>query len=127
MTEYTTQSFDLVHNQQYEFRKLYIDGECQFDEFMKTIERNGNKKEITAFASIIAYMNMFSDSILLPKTKFRHIESVGRNDVYEFKKDNIRIYVVMQRPNVYVVLGGYKNSQKKDIKNLARKVADFKI
>ncbi len=127
MADYFTKPFELVHNPQYQFHKLYIDNECQFDTFMKDIEMNGNKKELASFASIIAYMDAISDLIMLPKTKFRHIENAGRKDVFEFKKDNLRVYVIMQRPDVYIILGGYKNNQKKDINTIARKATGFSI
>ena len=44
----------------------------------------------------------------------------------EIKKNNIRVYVIDQRPDIYIVMGGYKRDQKKkDIPRLIRKTKDF--
>ncbi|MDE6403058.1 MAG: hypothetical protein K2K86_04535 [Muribaculaceae bacterium] len=126
MHEYTTQPFDLVNNEQYTFHKLYIDGECQIDSFLEAIENSSDKSEKNALARIIGNMSIISDRIKLPKTKFRHIEISERNDVFEFKHDTLRIYVMFQRPDMFVVFGGFKKNQKKDIKNIARRVAEFR-
>lgn len=64
-------------------------------------------------------MECFGD-MLLPKTKFNHIVG-GKNNpgnVFEFKKNNIRVYVMLKDPDVIVILGGFKNSQKKDIERV---------
>ena len=60
-------------------------------------------------------MENFSFNQKLPKEKFRPIKSIKRKNVYEFKKNNIRVYVLMQEPDMFVILGGYKADQKKDI------------
>ena len=125
MHEFTTQPFDLVNNVQYTFHKLYIDGECQIDSFLDAIETGGSKTEKNALARIIGNMSIISDSIRLSDKKFRHIEEIGRKDVFEFKHETLRIYVIMQRPDMFVVFGGFKKNQKKDIKNLARKISGF--
>lgn len=40
------------------------------------------------------------------------------HEVYEFKKDALRVYAIMQEPNVFVIWGGYKTKQPNDIKRL---------
>ena len=57
--------------------------------------------------------------------KFNHIEDAIRSDIYEFKKDRLRVYVIKQKPNFYIILGGFKGSQKKDIKLLKSMIKDF--
>lgn len=125
MYTFTTLPFDLVHNPQYEFHKVVINGQCLIDDFINHINERGNKKEKSALASIISNMDMLTDRTMLPKEKFRPIKNMGRDDVFEFKKDSLRIYIIKQRPNVFVILGGYKTKQDKDINKLARLVADF--
>ena len=53
----------------------------------------------------------------LPKNKFRDItpnkELVKE---YEFKKGDLRVFAIKTEGGQIVVLGGYKNSQKADIK-----------
>ncbi len=94
------------------------------DSLMKEIETNAQLKK--DFAAIVRYMEMLSDRILLPKEKFRHIESDERSDLFEFKKGILRIYVIKQKPDVYVVCGGLKTNQKKDIQSFKKKIKDFK-
>ena len=65
-------------------------------------------------SGIIALMDKFG-SCMLPNTKYRKIQGTGRDDLFEFKKNNIRVYVLKKEPSVFVVLGGYKTKQKSDI------------
>ena len=41
------------------------------------------------------------------------------------KKNDIRVYVIMRKPNVFVVLGGYKGEQNSDIKRIKKSFNDF--
>ena len=70
-------------------------------------------------------MDGITDQIRYPKTKFNHIEDERRSDIFEFKKDRLRVYVIKQKPNFFVVIGGYKGTQKKDINVLKSKIKDF--
>jgi hypothetical protein len=57
------------------------------------------------------------DVAQLPPTKFRHIVGgkYDRKDVYEFKSKHLRVYTLKVQPDFYIVLGGYKKGQEKDI------------
>lgn len=116
--------FTLIKNPQYQYFKVFIDGKCQFDEFCQAVEQDGNDKKW--LKSVYTYMEMLSDGTMLPKEKFNHIKGLGRNDVYEFKKKSLRVYVVKKRPNVFIILGGYKGSQKEDIARLKTILKEFK-
>lgn len=39
MPEFKTESYRDVNNPQYKFYKLYIDGVCQFNEFLEDLEK----------------------------------------------------------------------------------------
>ena len=39
---------------------------------------------------------------------------------YEFKKDRLRIFVKLLKPNILILFGGYKGKQKMDIKKINR-------
>lgn len=41
------------------------------------------------------------------------------------KKNDIRVYVIMRKPNVFVVMGGYKGEQNSDIKRIKKLFNDF--
>lgn len=63
-------------------------------------------------------MDIICDRVRWRKDKFRQIKDVGRKDVFEFKKDLLRVYVIKQSPNMIIVLGGYKRNQIDDIRRL---------
>ena len=123
MTNYRAELFELTNNPNYTYYKLYVDGKCEFDDFLEEIKKNvAAQKNMNA---IITYMDILSAQ-LLPASKFNYIKSGERTDLYEFKKNNLRVYVIDQRPNIYIVMGGYKSTQKnKDIPRLIRKTKDF--
>ena len=122
---YEIKDCDLVNNRNgYTFKKMYINGVCQFDDFYEEV--HASKNEYKNLVSIMALMQCFSD-ILLPKEKFRQIKDIDRNDVYEFKKKGLRVYVLLWKPDVVIILGGYKKDQKKDISRLKRKLANLDI
>lgn len=123
MPEYSTKLFDLTNNPNYTYYRLFVDGKCEFDDFLQEVNKNvADKKNMNA---IIAYMDSLSAQ-LLPSIIYNHIESGERHDLYEFKKKDLRVYVIDQRPNIYIVMGGYKSTQKKkDIPRLIRKTKDF--
>ena len=118
---YTISRFEPVNNKEYNFYEVSVNGKCLYQEFVKGLSTRDLKKLI----NIYAYMDCLSPSNLLPSSKFRQIKGLRRNDVYEFKKNDIRIYVIKKRPDVYVVLGGYKGSQDKDINRIDKLFNDF--
>lgn len=123
MSSYSKVLFDLIKNDEYTFYKLVIDDVCHYDEFVQEIEQM--PRELSKLKSIYALMEKFSSHTLLPKTKFRHILGITRKDVFEFKKDMVRVYVILQKPDVYVVTGSVKNDQDKTIKRFDKKIKDF--
>lgn len=118
---YTISRFEPVNNKEYNFYEVSVNGKCLYQEFVKGLSTRDLKKLI----NIYAYMDCLSPSNLLPSSKFRQIKGLRRNDVYEFKKNDIRIYVIKKRPDIYVVLGGYKGSQDKDINRIDKLFNDF--
>ena len=118
---YTISRFEPVSNKEYNFYEVSVNGKCLYQEFVKGLSTRDLKKLI----NIYAYMDCLSPSNLLPSSKFRQIKGLRRNDVYEFKKNDIRIYVIKKRPDIYVVLGGYKGSQDKDINRIDKLFNDF--
>ena len=123
MSQFEITKFEIVNNCTYKFYKLYVDGKCQFDEFYNEIENNAIHQK--NFASIVNLMDNFSPQRLLPKTKFNHIEWNKRSDIFEFKKNDLRVYVIKIDPDIFIVTGGYKKNQTKDIARLKRNIQDF--
>lgn len=72
-------------------------------------------------------MDSLSPSNLLPKTKFWSIKCKKCKNVYEFKKNDIRVYVILERPDVFVILGAYKSNQDLDIKKIDKLFNGFEM
>lgn len=119
--KYAISRFEPVNNKEYSFYEVSVNGKCLYQEFIKGLSTRDTKK----LMNIYACMDSLSPSNLLPASKFRQIKGLKRNDVYEFKKNDIRIYVIKKKPNIYVVLGGYKGSQDKDINRIDKLFNDF--
>lgn len=95
------------------FDKLIVDGKCLIDDFIDSLEAQYE----TEMDSIYAYMNMVANLQTLPYNKFHPLDE-NNNDgysEYEFKTKHLRVYVIAQPGGKIVVMGGCKNSQKKDI------------
>lgn len=103
---YQVRDFKLVNNQCYHFLEVSVDGKYLFQEFINNLK--DKKNDVKKLAAIFQYMDIFSPHILLPKTKFRHIEGSECKNLYEFKKNDIRVYVIMNKPSVFLILGAYK-------------------
>ena len=87
-----------------------------FDKFEEEIENRGQYED--ELYAIYSLMEDVADNKLLPKEKFRDI-TINKNDKikeYEFKSKHLRVYAIKARDGKVVVMGGYKNHQKKDIK-----------
>lgn len=125
MNEYRFKEFDLPKGGKYKYYKLHINGSCQFDEFMEEVAANAIDNKW--FGYIIRYMEAMTHPHSLDTTKFNPIKGTGRDDVYEFKKKNIRVYVIEKKPDMYIILGGYKTTQKADIKLLKSRIKDLKL
>ncbi|NBW35874.1 MAG: hypothetical protein EBR30_12800 [Cytophagia bacterium] len=99
---------------QIKFKKLIIDGVCQYDEFCRQIERDGNLKK--QLIGIVSNMNQVAQMKRLPKEKFKDItpekELVKE---FEIKKGDLRVYIIKDQGHI-VVLGGKKGSQHEDIR-----------
>lgn len=122
MNEYNARPFTLVSNKVCTFYEVSVNGKYLFQEFLKEVEKSSvDKKSIKA---IFRYMDMFNPTTFFPKNIFRHIEG-GKQSYWEFKKNNLRVYVIKQEPSVFILLGGYKNKQERDIKRIKKLFDDF--
>jgi putative component of toxin-antitoxin plasmid stabilization module len=107
-------------NGKIKFFKLIVDGNCEFDDFCKEIEKDGNLKR--QLIQVQARMEDVADMKRLPKNKFRDItpkkESIKE---YEIKTKNLRIYLFHEEfTGKIIVLAGKKSTQKKDIRRFRK-------
>ena len=123
--KYQVRKFEPVNNSSYQFFEVSINGKSQFQEFVNNLK--DEQRDLKKLNAIYGYMDSLSSSNFLPKTKFRRIECKKCKNVYEFKKNDIRVYVIFEKPNVFVVLGAYKSTQKQDTKNIDKLFDGFKM
>ena len=92
------------------FQKLLVNGIAPFDEFEKDLEDHDRR----SLEKIYYYMNEVANNRTLPKTKFRDVTPAKeRVKEYEFKDGNLRVYAISAFGGKIIIMGGYKNRQKK--------------
>lgn len=120
--EYRTEVFNQINNPNYTYYKLYVDEKCAFDEFVEDV--SSNVEYIKELKNIYTYMDYLGRQ-MLPRKKFNSIKDGKRNDLFEFKTKHLMVYVILVRPNVYVIAGGYKNTQDKDVDRFKKRIKGF--
>ena len=94
--------------------KLIINDNCQFDEFEEDILKD--KKYNNELGMIYQYIEYVSNGGSLPINHFNDITPKKEKvKEYEFKTKHLRVYAIKQKNGKIIILGGYKNRQKKDI------------
>jgi hypothetical protein len=113
MDEFYRVALKGVNNPYFRFYLLYKNGKNYFEEFVDSLKQKSDKDEL---AKILALMDCVNNNNL-PASKYRHITGgrYDRQDVYEFKSKHLRVYAIKVEPSYYIVLGGYKKGQEKDI------------
>ncbi|MBL4662538.1 MAG: hypothetical protein JKY22_03015 [Flavobacteriaceae bacterium] len=96
------------------FYDLEINGVGQFDSFSKEAAVQYESELLT----LNARMDLVANLVRLPKQKFKDITPVKEQvKEYEFKTRHLRLYVThIEKTGKVVILGGYKNTQKKDFR-----------
>lgn len=118
--DYSFEPFTVVAGRHYRFVKVLRNGRSPYDKFENGLTQ---KPEKSALASIFNIMGRLAPGVMLPQKLFRHIEpneDGDRTDIYEFKKNNLRVYVAIVEPSVVILLGGYKKDQDKDVERVFR-------
>lgn len=118
MAEFYLRPIDDIDNPKYDFYLLYKDGRNFYEDFLRSLKQKSDFDELD---TVIALMDKV-DNNNLPSAKYRHISGgkYDRKDVYEFKSKHLRIYAIKMTPDYYIVLGGYKKGQEKDIAKIFR-------
>ena len=118
MSEFTKQPLEEIVNPYFKLYKVLEDGKSFYDEFVDSLSQPA---DLNAMDAIRAIMDRL-DNTILSSTIINHIRGSksDRNDVYEFKRHNVRIYFIMKKPDFLLLLGGFKSNQKKDLKKVFR-------
>ena len=115
MSKFALQNIDRIKGQ-IRFKKLIVDGECQFDQFCELIRHEGNLEK--QLIGIFNKMEEVAQMRRLPREKFRDITPAKESiKEFEIKKGDLRVYVIKEDGHI-VVLGGKKGDQDEDIKQL---------
>jgi len=110
MSKFALQSIDAVEGNQ-TFEKLLVDGVAPFDMFENDLET----KDRRSLEKIYFYMNEVANNRTLPNTKFKDVTPKKEKiKEYEFKDGDLRVYGISKYGGKIIILGGYKNQQKKD-------------
>lgn len=105
--------------------KLLINGICQYDEFEKGIENDGNLK--SELITIETRLHEIADLKSLPQTKFRDITPKNVNNKgFEIKTHHLRIYLFQEKyTGRIIVCGGKKGTQNADIKHFRKIIKEY--
>jgi len=97
------------------FYKLSIDGKCEFDQFEKEIQKDGNLKR--ELLKIQTRLQEVAEGKTLPPNKFKDITPKGELvKEYEIKSDHLRVYFFFESDEGRIIIcGGKKTTQSKDI------------
>lgn len=116
-----------VQNPDYTFYEAWKNDRSFFDEFIKEVRQPADK---TSLAAIFNLMTRLRKNTMLPHKLFHHIgpnNKGDREDIYEFKKNSLRVYVAMLSDDVVVLLGGFKKNQDGDIEKVFRHFNQMKV
>ena len=110
MPKFALRNIEAVQGNQ-SFEKLLVDGIAPFDTFENDLEA----KDKRSLEKIYFYMNEVANNRTLPNTKFKDVTpKKERVKEYEFKDGDLRVYGISKYGGKIIILGGYKNQQKKD-------------
>lgn len=95
-----------------EIVELVIDNLGQLELYEKELET----KYKSHYLSLLHIMNEVARGTRLPDTKFHHLKNTkGSVGECEFKFGDLRLYAIQKTGGLIIILGGYKNTQPKDI------------
>lgn len=110
MSKFALRHIDAVEGLQ-TFEKLVVDGVAPFDTFENELEIKYRR----SLEKIYFYMNEVANIRTLPNTKFKDVTPEKEKvKEYEFKEGDLRVYAIKTIGGKIIIMGGYKNRQKKD-------------
>jgi len=111
-------------------QKLEINGICQFDQFKGKINSDAQQYQ-SEFGQVMLYIERDGNGQNLPSEKKKDITPENEDiKEYEYRTKHLRIYAIKKKGGKIIILGGFKNRQKKDIKrfrNIKNQLVNSKI
>jgi putative component of toxin-antitoxin plasmid stabilization module len=103
---------------------------CYFEEFETELKTRKNQKFINELGHVFTIVERLANCESLPQKKFKDItprkETVRE---YEIKTKNLRVYLIKKTNGKIIVLAGFKNRQKGDIRkfrNIKSRYLEYK-
>ena len=120
MCNFAVESFESVSDKgRIKFYKVLIDGKAQIDSFVDEICKD--KALEKEWKKVLACMDYVAETNnKLPSQKLNSVKDGKKEIAVEFKSNTLRIYCFKKDPNVFIILGGYKKTQKDDINKIKR-------
>ena len=118
---YEFKKIDSIVGKKASFYYLIIDGKNKFAKFYNKYKDNFESE----FDSIQTYMQLISEGMPLPDTKFRQVKGKKLDCLYEFKKKKIRVYCIKVEPDFFIAFAGFKDDEKIDYDTLRKIARDF--
>jgi len=122
MSKFALEKIEAIKGKQ-TFYDLKINNVGQFESFSNELEEEYKSELVT----LNARMDLVANLNRLPKEKFRDITPKKQAvKEYEFKTKHLRLYAIhFEKTGKVIVLGGYKNTQKKDIRSFRSLKSQF--
>lgn len=104
------------------FYKLFINGECQINDFEKQLQKNSTY--YSQVKTIKAYMDSYSNGQRLPKTKYKILKQNKSDCVcFEFRSNDLRYYGFMfPNTNNMIMCCAAKNDKSEQDKDILRMI-----
>lgn len=94
--------------------QLSINGIGQFDAFEADLK---DTTYLSEYRTLLAYINFYAENGTLPATKMKDITPEKATvKEYEFRTKHLRVYAIHGKSGKVILLCGYKNAQKSDIR-----------
>jgi len=104
------------------FYSLIIDDHDVLQNFEDQITNKIDEKKIAGLYKIMEYISLGK---LLSETQIRQIKNPKLDNLYEIKKNPLRLYCIKCKSNYYIALCNTKTNQKKDIKKFIKIAQEF--
>jgi hypothetical protein len=101
--------------------QLIIDGIPQLDKY----EENLQSSYQSQFRSLISLIEESGNFKLLPKNKFRVLDSTDGVKEFEYKTKDLRVYAIKTDDGRIIVLAGFKNRQDKEMRKFRQIKAQY--
>jgi len=109
--------------------KLEVDGTCFFDQFQEEIYRS-KSQYITELGVVLQYIERDGNGQSVANKKKDITPDKAHIKEYEYRTKHLRIYAIKQKDGKIIILGGFKNRQKRDIRKfrqIKKQLIELKI